>query len=56
MSKYGAYIGFNVRHVPKNTEICKHHLLPRQGSPVEKAEGEQLMRWCVPSLENKRAV
>jgi hypothetical protein len=55
-SKYGAYIGFNLRHVPKNTGICEHHLLPRLGSPVEKAEGEQLMRRCVPSLENKRAV
>jgi hypothetical protein len=49
-------IGFNLRHGPKNTGICEHHLLPRLGSPVEKAEGEQLMRRCVPSLENKRAV
>jgi hypothetical protein len=49
-------MGFNLRDVPKNTDICGHHLLPRLGSPVEKAEGEQLMRPCVPSLESKRAV
>jgi hypothetical protein len=56
-SKYGTYIGFNLRDVPKNTDISGHHLLPRLGSPVEKAaEGEQLMKWCVPSLEGKRAV
>ena len=48
-----------IRQHPKNTgicEVCEHHLLPRPGSPVEKAEGEQLMRWYVPSLENNRAV
>jgi len=36
--------------------MCEHHLLPRLGSPVEKGEGEQLMRRRVPSLKNKRAV
>jgi hypothetical protein len=45
-----------MRHVPKNTGMCEHHLLPRRGSPVEKAEGEQQMKWCVPSLEKKRGV
>jgi hypothetical protein len=55
-SKYGAYIKFNLRHVLKNAGICEHHLLPPLGSLVGKAEGEQLMRRCVPSLENKRAV
>jgi hypothetical protein len=38
----------------RKTGICEHHLLPRLGSPVEKAEGELLMRRRVPSLELRR--
>ena len=57
-SKYGAYIGPDLRHASKKTGIIQreHRLLPRQGSLVEKAEGEQLMKLRAPLLENGRAV
>jgi len=55
-SKYGAYKCPNFRHVSTKAGICEHRLLPRLGSPVEREEGELLMRRRVPSLENERAV
>ncbi|SRR6266851_5017643 len=57
-SKNGAYVGTNFSMVQKKTshrtERREPRLLPRRGSPVEKAEGELLMKLRVPSLKIKR--